>query len=207
MSETRGILLIVLLAITWAVARPVEPRAVAPATLDALPLAFAGWSGADDGSLDQATAAQLGADAYLTRTYTASAAEAPVGLYIAYYASQRPGVSIHSPLHCLPGTGWEPLDVRTVALADARDAVEVRRMTMRKNLDQAVVIYWYQVQGRTVASEVKSKLLLLGNSLRREPGDAALVRVVVPVSGELDAAAAEGLSFVAELLPRLARIL
>jgi EpsI family protein len=212
MSEVRGILLVVLLALTWAIARPVEPHAAAPVALEALPLAFAGWSGIDDDSLDQAAAEQLGADAYLTRTYTTPAAPAEVGLYVAYYASQRPGVSIHSPLHCLPGAGWEALDVRTVAVPGGAapgspQSVEVRQMTMRKNLDQAVVIYWYQLQGRAVANEVKSKLLLLGSSLRRQPAHAALVRVVVPVADRPDAAAALGLSFVGELLPRLAPVL
>jgi EpsI family protein len=216
-SDARGILVIVLLAITSFLARPVQSRTADTVELDKLPHTLSAWHGVDDDSLDEATAVELGADAYLTRTYSTlggplspgGADAAPVGLYVAYYGSQRPGVSIHSPLHCLPGTGWEALDVATVPLpaADGGSAGSVRQMTMRKNLDRAVVIYWYQIDGRSVANEVTSKLYLLSDRLRRQAGDAALVRIVVPVTEAPDAAAARGLAFARELLPQLAPLL
>jgi EpsI family protein len=210
MSEARAVVLMLLLAVTAVMAQPAERRPARPAGISALPYAVGGWQGVDDGSLDRATAAQLGADEYVTRTY-ANSDQAPVGLYVAYYASQRPGVSIHSPLHCLPGTGWETLDVATMTLqadgAAGGSGGKIRRLIMRKNLDRAVVMYWYQLHGRMVANEVKSKLYLLGHSLRLRRSDAALVRIVVPVSGEPDAAAARGLSFVRELLPQLTPLL
>ena len=208
MSDARGILLIVLLAITSFLARPVQSRTADAVELDKLPYTLSTWQGVDDNSLDEATAVELGADAYLTRTYSTSDAAA-LGLYVAYYGSQRPGVSIHSPLHCLPGTGWEALDVATVPLpaADGSAAASVRQMTMRKNLDRAVVIYWYQLEGRSVANEVTSKLYLLSDRLRRQAGDAALVRIVVPVTDVPEAAAARGLAFARELLPQLAPLL
>lgn len=208
MNDARGILVIVLLAITSFLARPVPSRTTDTAELDTLPYTISAWRGVDDDSLDEATAVELGADAYLTRTYAMPDA-ASVGLYVAYYGSQRPGVSIHSPLHCLPGTGWEALDVATVPLpaADGGSARAVRQMTMRKNLDQAVVIYWYQIDGRSVANEVTSKLYLLSDRLRRQAGDAALVRIVVPVTDVPEAAAARGLAFARELLPQLEPLL
>jgi EpsI family protein len=229
MSDARGILMIVLLAATSFLARPVHSRTADAVDIDKLPYTLAAWQGVDDDSLDEATAAELGADAYLTRTYSDSfpgaltpgaddvrgslapgdGAAAPVGLYIAYYASQRPGVSIHSPLHCLPGTGWEALEVATVRLpaAGGSAAGTVRQMTMRKNLDRAVVLYWYQIDGRSVANEVTSKLYLLSDRLRRRAGDAALVRIVVPVADDPGASAARGLAFAHELLPQLAPLL
>jgi EpsI family protein len=210
MSEARAVVLMLLLAVTAVMAQPAEPRTARPTGIAALPYAVGGWQGVDDGSLDRATAAQLGADEYVTRTYS-NGDQAPVGLYVAYYASQRPGVSIHSPLHCLPGTGWEALDVATMTVpaggAAGGSGGNIRRLIMRKNLDRAVVMYWYQLHGRMVANEVKSKLYLLGDSLRLRRSDAALVRIVVPVGGEPDAAAARGLSFVRELLPQLTPLL
>jgi EpsI family protein len=78
---------------------------------------------------------------------------------------------------------------------------------MQKNFDRVVVIYWYQLHGRTVANEIKSKLYLLSDSLRLGRSDAALVRLVVPIGDDPAAAAAQGLSFVDELRPKLAAIL
>ena len=50
----------------------------------------------------------LGVDDYLSRAYY-RADGAVVGLYMGYYGSQRQGDTIHSPLNCLPGAGWEPV--------------------------------------------------------------------------------------------------
>src|SRR5262249_61709952 len=85
------------------------------ARLDTFPYRIDGWIGRDAEPLDPDTLRILAADTYLNRNYTGGASAAPVNLYVAYYGRQRPGVSIHSPLHCLPGTGWEPIDVATIA--------------------------------------------------------------------------------------------
>ncbi len=39
------------------------------------------------------------------------------GLYIGYYRSQRQGDSIHSPLNCMPGAGWEPVSQRPLSIS------------------------------------------------------------------------------------------
>ena len=129
-----------------------------------------------------------------------------MNLYVAYYGRQRPGVSIHSPLHCLPGTGWEPLDVGTidVALPDGASG-RMRRMLVRKDRDRALVLYTYAIHGRMLASEIASKAWLLHDSVRLGRGDAALVRIVVPFAPGGDAAAAEqrALVFARDVLPYL----
>jgi hypothetical protein len=52
-----------------------------------------------------------------------------------------------------------------------------------------------------------SKVFGLFDRVRTGRSDAALVRIVVPIAEESDAAAARGLSFAGELLPRLAPLL
>jgi EpsI family protein len=202
MNERRGIMLILILAATLLAARPAQSVSAAAPEINRLSYVIGEWRGNDDGALDPGTAAQLGADAYLTRTYSSSPGN-EVALYVAYYGSQRPGVSIHSPLHCLPGTGWEPIDDATLPIA----AGAVRRVTMQKNLDRVVVIYWYQMHGRAVASEVRSKVYGLFDRIRTGRSKAALVRLAVPITGDADAAAAHGLAFVSDLLPQLTPLL
>ena len=151
----------------------------------------------------------LAADTYLNRNYLSAAAAAPVNLYVAYYGEQRPGVSIHSPLHCLPGTGWEALDVGTIdAPFGERGAGQVRRMVVRRNADRALVLYWYAIHGRMLANEIVSKAWLLHDSLRFGRSDAALVRIVVPLAAAGDPAAAEqrGLAFARGVLPYLRQL-
>ena len=177
-----------------------------PFLLDSLPMTVGAWHGSDAGPLDTDTVRILAADAFINRSY-ASQAHEPVGFYAAYCSQQRPGVSIHSPLHCLPGTGWEPLDVsvRTIAGSDGASH-DVRRMIIRKQREQAVVLYWYSIHGRIVGDELRSKFWLLHDSLRFGRSDAALVRVAVPVTGSIESAERDGLAFGRALLPSLSHL-
>src|SRR6185503_20649071 len=58
-----------------------------------------------DKILDDETLKVLRASDYLLRDFRKpSGTEAK--LYVGYYASQRTGATYHSPLNCLPGSGW-----------------------------------------------------------------------------------------------------
>ena len=206
MSAARLVLLLAVVLATGAAARTGTAQRPAEALdLGALPMDIGGRAGVPSSPPDEETLAVLGADATLYRLYAGSAT--PVSLYAAYYGAQRPGVSIHSPLHCLPGTGWEPLAVASVPLPDASGAAgTMRRMLVRNGTERAVVLYWYSIAGRITGNEVTSKLMLLaGNATGRRHG-AALVRIVVPVSGGVVAAEDEATAFARDLLPHWTRL-
>jgi EpsI family protein len=172
-----------------------------------LPLTIGSWEGRDGGPLDAETMAVLRADGVVNRIYAHSADASPVDLYIAYYERQRPGVSIHSPLHCLPGTGWEVQSAGNVDLvAPTGIAGEARKLIAQKNRDRALVLYWYSVHGRMVGSEAASRLYLLGDRIRLGRNDAALVRVVVPMDEGESAAERQAVGFIRDLLPQLPRL-
>jgi len=206
MNPSRAAALVFLLVATGALAH--ARRAEAPAVdVTRMPYAFGAWRGTDAPPLDAETRRILAADAIVNRTYS-DGAGSPVNLYVAYYREQRPAASIHSPLHCLPGTGWEPLDVSTVAMpiADRASAAAIRRVVIRKNRERALVLYSYAVRDRLLASELASSLWLLHDSLRFGRSDASLVRVVVPIGDSIDAAEQRGLTFVADVLPYMSRL-
>jgi len=210
MSAYRRMLVAAVLIIAAGVlARAARTADRVPATnLEDVPMTIGDWSGRDAGALDDESLRIVAADAYLNRSYQTSGAHAPVGLYVAYYAVQRPGVSIHSPLNCLPGAGWEPLEVQTIPVPGISGAAVpyVRRMLVSKNLDRALVLYWYAVHGRVLADEIASKMWLLHDSLWLHRSDAALVRVVVPVGQDapsVDIGERQGLGFIRSLLPYL----
>jgi EpsI family protein len=206
-GSARRLLVALALTLTVAVmthaAHAVSPP---PVPLTALPMTIGSWHGSDAEPFDAETMRILAADATVNRTYSGSSG-GPVGFYAAYYAQQRPGVSIHSPLHCLPGTGWEPLEVssRTMDTADG-SRLPVRRMVVRKDHDQALVLYWYSIHGRAVADELHSKFWLLHDSLRYGRSDAALIRLSVPISGSVESAERDALAFGRALLPSLSHL-
>lgn len=203
MSGVRAIVCVGLLAATAVIARAAQSSPPTAPDLNTLPLSIGGWRGAQARALDPEIVRELGVDRYITRTYTEGGV-APVGLYVAYYASQRSGGTIHSPLNCLPGTGWEPVEIGTIAAPSAAGfRGELRRMVVQKRGEQALVLYWYQIHGRMLASELASKGYLIRDMLTTRRSDAALVRIVVPIAQSTAEAERVGVAFVRALLPAL----
>jgi EpsI family protein len=148
-------------------------------SLDGLPASLGSWSSVGDMPLDRATLDVLRADDYVNRVYVADGI--PAELFVAYYASQRQGDTMHSPMNCLPAAGWQPLSTGRIDVRlGGGESVRANRYVIQKGLDERLVLYWYQSHGRTVASEYASKAYLIFDSLRLRRSDAALVRVVVP---------------------------
>jgi EpsI family protein len=175
----------------------------------ALPLELDTWTGVAAPELAAEVQAVLGADDYLNRVYHQSDAASPVGLYAAYYASQRQGESIHSPLNCLPGSGWQPVRNTIRSIPAGGRTLDVNDYIVEKNGNRVLVLYWYQSHGRVVASEYWGKFYLVADAIRMRRTDAALVRIMVPISGTTangEAVAVRlGEQFVQALFPALER--
>ena len=191
--------------------RAMQPELVPPREpLTSLPMSLDRWQAREATPLTAEVLAVLGVDEYVSRFYYAPK-EAPVSLYVGYYQSQREGDSIHSPMNCLPGAGWEPESVaRATIPIEGGESITVNRFVIRKGVDRQVVLYWYQSHGRVVASEYWSKAYMVLDAMRYNRSDAALVRVVSPVlSTDVDEslAAARVTEFVQALFPQLARFL
>ena len=166
------------------------------------------WQGAPQAPIENKILAILGVDDYLTRAYYTPDRSALVGLYMGYYGSQRQGDTMHSPLNCLPGAGWEPLSKTTIPIrVDANADIVVNRYVVQKGLDRQLVLYWYQSHGRVVASEYWSKFYLIRDAVRLNRTDGALVRVIAPIAiGSEDgglAAERDATRFVQALYPTL----
>jgi EpsI family protein len=142
-----------------------------------------------DQRFDDATLSVLRASDYLMRNYRT--ANGSSNLYIGYYASQRDGATYHSPLNCLPGSGWTMTAPGRITIAPPGQApFEANRYLIQNGATKELLIYWYQGRGRAVASEYWGKVYTVIDSVRLRRSDGAMVRVMVPV-GESEAAALE----------------
>lgn len=182
-------------------------------SLSLLPMQIDGAVGRRDADFTPDILAVLGVDDYISRTYY-QPGQLAVGLYVGYYYSQREGDTIHSPMNCLPGAGWTPLEqshipirVRLSDGAAATTSVAVNRVIIGKGADRQLVYYWYQSRDRVVASEYWGKIYTVLDAVRYNRSDAAMIRVVVPIPGEGGTAAAEQRAnqFVTSLFPLLSR--
>lgn len=168
------------------------------------PAAFAGWSQrGPDGRFDAATEAVLRADDYVTRDYTDASGQL-ASFYVGYYGTQRTGATYHSPLNCLPGSGWMLDEPTTVKIKpEGRPAFEANRYVIRNGNQSMLLIYWYQGRGRAVASEYWDKVYTVVDSVRLRRSDAAMVRVLVPVTRTEAEAMETAASFAAAAAPHL----
>lgn len=177
---------------------------------DAFPMTVGEWSGRTAPDFDDRVMRVLGVDDYVNRVYQ-DPARYPLGLYIGYYESQRQGDTIHSPLNCLPGAGWQPLTQArmqlTVREATAPRTIEVNRVVIQKGLDRQLVLYWYQSHGRIVASEYWGKVYLVIDAIRMNRSDGAMVRVVAPIGASEGEAERRAVQFVESMFPLLGTFL
>jgi EpsI family protein len=156
-----------------------------------------------DTQFDSETLRVLRASDYLSRDYRRSDGQL-ANFYVGYYATQRDGASYHSPLNCLPGSGWtlnEPGKI-TITTPDARSFV-ANRYIIQSGDSKLAMIYWYQGRGRAIASEYWGKIYTVIDSVRLRRSDAAMVRVTVRVVDSDTTAIEAAAELAATALPAL----
>ena len=163
------------------------------------------WQQGQEKSLDSNVERGLGLDDYLLRDYV-NPDRRWVNFYVAYYASQRKGVSPHSPEVCIPGGGWLITSLgRMPTKLDDGTSFEVVRVVIDRGQQRQLVYYWFEQRGHRIANEYLMKWHLLLDSLFRNRSDGALMRLVTSVGvDESPAQADERLTEMVRLVaPRL----
>ncbi len=158
----------------------------------------------NDQILDNETLQVLKASDYLLRDFRKPDGGI-VNLYVGYYASQRSGATYHSPLNCLPGSGWtlsEP-GKAMVTLPDG-SSFAANKYVIQNGDYKSMMVYWYQGRGRNVASEYWGKIYTMFDSVRLRRSNGAMVRVTVPIGNseaEAEKTAVEFASAASAVLP------
>jgi EpsI family protein len=195
----------------WAAGRE---RVPAPPALGAFPSEFGEWRLMSEDPIAADVAGELRADQLLSRTYVNTAVKTStlhstvpvVGLFVAWFQSQRAGASQpHSPKVCLPASGWIPAVTGEITLDTAAGAITVNRYIVVNHAQRDVVLYWYEGPRRVTAGEWAAKLWLVADALRDKRTDTALVRVVAQSGAGGDRAATAAASGFAQSLYPLLR--
>ena len=177
--------------------RIAEPLAT---PLEQIAPAIEGWQAAGDHVLPDGTLRALAPTAYLVRTYRKS--NVPLDLFIAYYAQQRAGESMHSPKHCLPGSGWEIWKHDSAVISVRGKNVEINKYSIQNSGARMLMLYWYQSKTRIVASEYLGKILLARDTVFSGHTAGSIVRIMLP---DTPVASAEGVAFATRLIPEVER--
>jgi EpsI family protein len=174
--------------------------------LQSFPTQLSAWTGTDI-AIQKDVLEVLGPGDFLLRVYQNPAEKQPfVDLFIAYFPSQRTGDTIHSPKHCLPGSGWLPVESSRVTLSlPGHSPFPANRYVIAKGDSRQLVLYWYWAHDRGVASEYWAKFYLVADSMRMNRSDGALVRITTPMYFAETAEAAQQrlLPFASDVAPLL----
>ena len=152
--------------------------------LDEFPLHWKGWEG-NIFNFDEKTLSVLRVSEYLSRNYMKGSDR--INLYIGYYGSQREGIQIHSPKHCLPGSGWFKLSERDRSL----DIERVGKITFvealyQKGTEKELFIYWYEMKNAYITDDYMLKWYMILNSLKYRRNEAAFIRFSTPVKTSIE---------------------
>ena len=168
--------------------------------LDQISADVAGWTAVQDHELPAGTLRALDATSYLSRTYRKDSTD--VDLFIAFYAQQRAGESMHSPKHCLPGSGWEIWRHDSAVVSTNGKPYEVNKYSIQNAGTRMLMFYWYQSKGRIIASEYLGKILLAQDTILTGRTAGSIVRIMLP---DVPSADKDGIAFAATLIPQVRR--
>ena len=167
-----------------------------------VPLQIGAWHALSNETLPANETNVLKPTAYLLRPYRRG--NDYIELLIVFYAKQAIGENMHSPKNCLPAS-W---DIRSagfdpVSLPDGRRQ-SVNVLSLQKDDQKQLILYWFQSRRRVVASEYMAKLFLAQDALFRHRASGSLVRLALP---DRPGALEDGLRFAADAMPVIAHSL
>ena len=196
-----------LLLATWLLLRSADSRTVATARpLAQFPAICHEWRMTSQEQFDGEVLKLLRPTDYLSRHYESMDGRR-VSLYVGYHDGGSDSGEIHSPRHCLPGTGWQKLTVAPSLIHTSEGDIHAVRAVYQKGGAQELLYYWFQVRGRTLDSEYALKLAAVTGALLQGRRDAGFVKVSMPFEGDEQGADAAVLGFVRRIYPELCRFL
>lgn len=193
-----------LLALTLATAYSAGARAPQNLRqpLEDFPSDVGGWKLLTDQRLEEETASVLKASDYVLRRYGKD--DRWLEFFVAFYAMQRAGESMHSPRNCLPGSGWEMWDYDVASIPLDDHDVTVNKYWIQRGRQRLLVYYWYQNGGRVVADEYMAKAFQVWDAAVRGRTSGSIVRIIVPDAEWADQAA---MDFARQAIPRVEEFL
>lgn len=125
-----------------------------------------------------------------------------VGLYIGYHSGGKDSGGIHSPKHCLPGSGWYEVSSNKNILTTQNGTINLVRAVYQKGDSKELFLYWFQVRDRSISNEYSLKIAEIMNSALYRRRDSSFIRVSVPVESDIEHAITKGERFIRDFEPQ-----
>ena len=171
-----------------------------------IPTTLGGWRMISQDIFDERTLAVLKPTDYLSRVYGDDRGRR-VSLYIGYHGGGPESGPIHSPKHCLPGSGWQVVDEKAEDLSVAGKKLALVSSVYQNGEQRSLFLYWFQVRGESMTSEYQLKFSEIKNSILYNRRDSAFIRVSLSFNGDVAPAKRLAQEFVREFYPYVDAVL
>lgn len=170
------------------------------------PRVVSGWRMTQEYAMSDNIQMVLKASDTLTRRYVTAEGK-PVDLYIGYHGGGKESGEIHSPKHCLPGSGWFEVSAKRRSLDVSGTKLNLVQAVYQKGDSRQLFLYWFQVQDKTISDEYSLKITEITNSIFNRRRDASFIRISVPFEADEQGAVATGERFIRDFMPAMREFL
>lgn len=140
------------------------------------PLVHAEWRMVGQSRLSENVIKVLMPSDYLSRRYVAPDGFA-VDMYLSFFDGGPNSGGIHSPRHCLPGSGWTELSSEQVIMPLGGEYVKLVRSVYAMGSSREVIYYWFAMRGYTMSDEYSLKVAEITGSMFHRRRDQSFVRI------------------------------
>jgi EpsI family protein len=204
MDNYRVWMLVILLFLTGVFIRTHE-ETIVPVNkpLTELPYSLQNWTMLRETSFDERILKVLRPTDYLYRHYIGPDDQV-LGLYIGYHGGGKDAGPIHSPKHCLPGSGFLHIfSQRRDVLIDDDQKINLVFSAYQSEHSKELFIYWYQIGLRTISNEYSLKIHEILNSLFNNRKESTFIRISIPFEHDPQKAEDIGMDFIRQIYPLL----
>lgn len=171
-----------------------------------IPTQLDGWTMAGQSRFSPGVLKQLKPSAYLYRVYKDKEGNKAT-IYLGYHSGGPDSGPIHSPKHCLPGSGWFELSGEKRTIQVAGQELPAMQSVYQHGDQKELFLYFFQVKGQVLTDEYSLKLAEIVNSVFHNRRDSAFIRVSVAFKDDQAQAAALAEHFLVQLYPHIASAL
>ena len=173
--------------------------------LASFPQHIGSWKTSSTQSMSKEVEDVLGVDDYLLRNYRGPN-KAEINLYVSYFSYTDRSKGYHSPLNCMPGSGWNIADVKPVSIKIQKsgEKATVNKIMLQSGDKTQVSLYWYQCRGRILHNEYIERVYRVIDSIFFNRTDGAFIRLIATNEGKGIEDGSEMLrNFASEIIPLL----
>ena len=169
-------------------------------SFEEFPASHAGWRMAGQSGLSDNVLQILKPSDYLSRRYTADDGTA-VDMYLSFFNGGPGSGGIHSPKHCMPGSGWYEMSSQRITLELGGETVNLVRAVYAMGEQRELIYYWFDMRGQTISDEYSLKLAEITGSMFHNRRDQSFIRISAQAGSNVEAAQKRVEDFLRDFYP------